>query len=65
MLVKLILMKEIERTNIVIIYTQQQWTEFVLRYNSYIIKIDHRRNYYSYGKFRHLVRNYRNRKIVG
>lgn len=41
-LVKPILMEEIEKTNTVIIYPQQQWAEFVLRYNSYVIEIYYR-----------------------
>ena len=35
-------MEEIEKTNIVIIYPQQQWAEFVLRYNSYVIEVYYR-----------------------
>lgn len=35
-------MEEIEKTNTVIIYPQQQWAEFVLRYNSYVIEIYYR-----------------------
>ena len=35
-------MEEIEKTNTVIIYPQQQWAEFVLRYNSYVIEVYHR-----------------------
>jgi len=34
------------------------------RYNPYVMEIDQGRNCYSCGSFGHLVRNYRNRKIV-
>jgi len=37
----------------------------VPRCNPYTIEIDHEKNYYSCGDFGHIVRNYRNRRIVG
>jgi len=37
----------------------------VPRYNSYAMKVDYERNYYNCGGFGHIVRNYRNRRIIG
>jgi len=37
----------------------------VPRCNPYTIEIDHEKNYNSCGDFGHIVRNYRNRRIVG
>ena len=56
-------MKEVKRTNVVIIYPTQQ-AEFVL-HNPYAIGIDRgNRNYYSCGGFGHLAWNYR-RQTMG
>jgi len=57
--------KEVEKTNAVIIHPQQQWAGFVPRYNLCAMEVNHSRNYYSCKGFRHLVRNCRNREIVG
>ena len=35
------------------------------RHNLYTIKIDYEKDCYSCGDFGHIVRNYRNRRIVG
>ena len=58
----LALMEGIERTNAVMVHSQQQRTGFPQR-NSYAINVDRRenRNYYSYRGFRHMVRNCKNR----
>ena len=56
-------MKEVERTNVVIIYPTQQ-AGFVL-HNPYAIGIDRgNRNYYSCGGFGYLVWNFR-RQTMG
>jgi len=55
-------MKEVERTNIVMVYLNQ-WAVLVL-HNSYAIKVDYKnRNYYNCGRFGHLARNCKNRRI--
>ena len=63
MLLEPALMERVKRTNIVMIYLQQQ-AGFMSRCNLYTIDINWGRNCYSYGGFRHLARNCRNRKIM-
>jgi len=46
--------------NAVVINPNQQ-IEFVLRYDLYAMEVDYGRNCYSCGRFRHLVKNCRNR----
>jgi len=48
-------MKEVERMNVVVVYLQQ-WAEFVLRYDPYIMDIDYKRNHYNCRGFRHVVK---------
>ena len=53
-------MKEVKRTNIVIVYPNQR-VGFVQR-NLYAMDVDREnRNCYNCGRFGHLVRNYRNK----
>ena len=54
MLVRPTLIERVKRTNMVIVHPNQQ-TEFVPRYNLYIIEIDCEKNYYSYRDFKHIV----------
>jgi len=55
-------MEGVERTNVVIARSQQQDARFPQR-NLYTIDMDRKknRNCYTYGGFRYLARNYRNR----
>jgi len=55
----------VERINVVIVYPQQQWTEFIPRCDSYVMEIDQSRNYYSCEAFGYLARNCRNWGNVG
>jgi len=50
------LIKEVERTNIVIV-NPNQWAGFISRHDSYTIEIDCGRNYYSCGRFEYLAKN--------
>ena len=65
MLVGLILMEEVERTNMVMINLQQQWTGFAPKQNPYTINVDKERNCYNCRGFKHIVKYYRNQKMVG
>ena len=64
-LAELALMKEVERTNMIMVNPQQQQTVFVPRCDLYTIYIDQRRNCYNCRGFGHIVRNFRNQRIVG
>ena len=69
MLVEPALIEGVERINVIVIHLQQQWTEFVQKFDPYAIEVDHSRNCYSYEGFEHLARKYlarncRNWKIV-
>ena len=57
------LMKEVERTNIVIARPQQQGTEFPSR-NPYAMNVDRsKRNYYAYRRFRHMAKHCKNKEM--
>ena len=57
-------MKEVERTNTVIVHLNQ-WAGFA-SYNLYAMDVDRRnRNCYNYRGFKYLARNYRNRRTRG
>ena len=61
-------MKEVKRTNIVVVRNPQQGQgerEGRIRRDLYIIDVDRERNCYSCGEFGHLVWNCRNCEIVG
>lgn len=58
-------MKEVERTNVVIVNLQQKWIEFVLKYDSYTMDLDYKRNCYNYTGFKYIARHYRNLKMIG
>ena len=60
------LIEEVERTNAVMICPQQQRAVFA-QCNPQAMDIDRRKNwnYYNCGGFRHLARNYRNRRTMG
>jgi len=58
-------MKKVERTNVVIVYSNQQ-TGFVLWWDPYTMEVDcGNKNCYNYRDFRHMVRHYGNRRIRG
>ena len=64
MLAELTLIKKVEKTNIVVVYLQQQ-IGFVPKYDSYAMNIDCGRNCYNYGQFEYyLIRNCRNYEIM-
>ena len=48
-----------------VIVNPNQWVRFVLRHNLYMMEVDHSKNCYSCGGFEHLVRNCKNRRIMG
>jgi len=52
-------MKEVERTNAVILYPQQR--EGIAQRNPYAMKVDRGRNCYACGEFGHMARHCRNR----
>jgi len=53
-------MEEVERTNVVIVYSNQR-VEFI-QHNPYAMEIDREnKNCYNCGGFEHLARNYSNR----
>jgi len=58
------LIKGVERMNMVIV-NPNQWARFVPRDNPYVIEVDYSKNCYSCGSFEHLVRNCKNRRIMG
>ena len=56
-------MEDVERTNIVIVYSSNDRIGFIL-YNSYTMDIDRGNwNCYNCGRFEHLARNYRSQRI--
>jgi len=55
----LILMKGVERKNVLVINPNQQ-VGFMSRHDLYAINMNQERNCYSCREFEHLVRNYRN-----
>jgi len=57
-------MKEVKRTNIVIV-NLQQYVEIILRYNLYTMDVDHEKIFYNYRSFNHIVKHYKNKRIVG
>ena len=64
MLVEPALMKEVEKMNIVMVYLNQQ--AVLVPHNPYAIKVNYKnRNYYNCGRFGHLARNCKNRRIEG
>ena len=56
-------MKEVKRTNVVVI-NPNQWAGFTSRQDPYAIDVNRGRNCYSYGGFGHLVRNCKNKGII-
>ena len=54
------LIKGVERTNVVIMHSQQR--EEVAQRNSYAINIDRKRNYYTYSRFGHMAQHCRNKR---
>ena len=57
-------MERVERTNIVIVYPNQQ-VEFISWQNPYIMEMDRRNwNYYNCGCFGYMATNCRNRETV-
>jgi len=52
-------MKEVEKTNIVVVNLSQQ-AKFVPRYDTYTIDMDRGRNCYNCEGFGYIARNYRN-----
>ena len=61
-------MKEVERTNIVIVQNFLQGQERRgerMRKNLYVMDINRDRNCYSCSEFEHLARNCRNKRIIG
>jgi len=65
MLVKPTLIKKMERMNVVIVSPQQQWANFVPRYNLYAINMNCGRNCYNCREFGHIVRHCRSRRMIG
>ena len=63
MLVEHPLMERVERINVAVVYLDQQ-AGFVPRQDLYAMNIDYGRNCYSYGRFGHITRNCKNKKII-
>jgi len=55
--------EEVERTSMVMVYSQQRIG--FIQYNLYAMDVDRRENWncYNCGGFGHLARNYRNRRV--
>ena len=56
-------MKKVERTNTIMVNLNQQ-SEFVPKYDLYIIDVNRERSCYSCGSFEHLEKNCRNKEVV-
>ena len=56
-------MERVERMNVIIV-NPNQWAGFIPRQDSYSIDVNYSRNYYNCREFGHLVRNYKNQKII-